>query len=224
MTPTLRLEFHCHTIYSIDSLIRLPELIAAAKRRHIDRLVITDHNTIAGAIEAQKLAPELVIVGEEIMTGKGELIAAFVKEEIPPGLSVLETIRILKDQGAFISVAHPFDKWRGKWWPIPDLLSILDQIDAIEVFNARCFPPYFNTRAIDFAKKHNLLGTVGSDAHTIYELGRATMLIPEFKDIEGFRQSISEANFETRRSNFWVRFVSRYAVWKKTRDGSYKFQ
>lgn len=215
MSSKLRVEFHCHTIHSKDSLTRLPDLIAAAKGRHIDRLVITDHNTIAGAKEAHKLAPELIIVGEEIMTNEGELLAAFVKEEIPAGLPSSEAIGRLKDQGAFISVSHPFDKWRGKWWTFPDLLSILEQIDAIEVFNARCFPPYFNKRANAFASRYNILGTVGSDAHSVSELGRATMLMPEFNDVGEFRRFLPEAEFETHRSSLLVRLVSRYAVFHK---------
>jgi predicted metal-dependent phosphoesterase TrpH len=215
MASKLRVEFHCHTIYSKDSLTQIPDLIAAAKERRINRLVITDHNTIAGAVEAKKMAPDLVIVGEEIMTEEGELLAAFVKEEIPQGLPAIEVIERLRDQGAFISVSHPFDKLRGGGWPIPVLENIVDQIDAIEVFNARCFPPYFNSRATAFANKHNILGTVGSDAHSVYELGRATMLMPEFEDAGGFRQALLQAEFEVHRSSLLVRLISRYAVLRK---------
>jgi predicted metal-dependent phosphoesterase TrpH len=215
MASKLRVEFHCHTIYSKDSLTQIPNLIAAARGRKIDRLVITDHNTIAGAMEAKKLAPDLIVVGEEIMTEEGELLAAFVKEEIPQGLHAVEAIRRLKDQEAFISVSHPFDRLRGGGWSIPVLENILDQIDAIEVFNARCFPPYFNSRATAFANRHNILGTVGSDAHSVYELGRATMLMPVFEDAGGFRQALPQAEFEVHRSSLLVRLISRYAVMRK---------
>src|SRR5215471_14927906 len=108
----LSVEFHCHTNVSKDSLTRPADLVAAARRKGIDRLIITDHNTTAGARTAQALDPELVIVGEEIMTTKGEILAAFVTEEIPPYLSPAKTIQRLKEQGAFISVSHPFDKLR----------------------------------------------------------------------------------------------------------------
>ena len=121
----LRTEFHCHTIYSDDSLTRPRDLVDTCRRKRIDRVIITDHNTIAGAQAAHALDPELVIVGEEIMTTRGEILAAFVSEEIPKGLSPQETIRRLKDQGAFISVSHPFDKWRSGGWQKNDLLEIL---------------------------------------------------------------------------------------------------
>jgi hypothetical protein len=153
-----RVEFHCHTNASKDSLTRPADLVAAARRKGIDRLIVTDHNTIAGAREAQALDPERVILGEEIMTTRGEILAAFVREEIPPGLSPLETIRRLKEQGAFISVSHPFDRLRKGGWLEQDLLEILPQVDAIEVYNSRCMLPSFNWEAQRFAEKHNLSG------------------------------------------------------------------
>ncbi|MEK6222157.1 MAG: PHP domain-containing protein, partial [Chloroflexota bacterium] len=96
----VRLEFHCHTIYSKDSLTKIPELLRVAEVNGIDKLVITDHNTIAGAQAAHDIDPQRVIIGEEIYTQQGELLAAFVKEEIPKGLSAKETIARLKDQDA----------------------------------------------------------------------------------------------------------------------------
>ncbi|NUQ59665.1 MAG: PHP domain-containing protein [Anaerolineales bacterium] len=89
----ISLEFHSHTSTSKDSLTEPADLIRAARRKGLDRVVVTDHNSIAGARAAQSLDPELIIVGEEIMTTRGEILAAFVTEEIPAGLTPLETIR-----------------------------------------------------------------------------------------------------------------------------------
>ena len=138
MKHTISVEFHCHSNASKDLLACPEELIAAARAMGIDRLIITDHNTIAGARLARELDPELVIVGEEIMTTRGEILAAYVSEEIPAMLSPEETIRRLREQGAFISVSHPFDKMRSGGWREPDLLEILPLVDAIEVYNSRC--------------------------------------------------------------------------------------
>ena len=134
MKSSLRVEFHCHSRYSIDSLNKIPDLLKTAHKRGIDRLVITDHNTIRGVLEAQALDGELVIVGEEIKTTKGELLASFVTDEIPEGLEPLEAIHRLRKQGAFISVSHPFDLQRSGW-QLTDLMFILPLVDAIEVFN-----------------------------------------------------------------------------------------
>jgi len=215
MPNRLTLEFHCHTIASKDSLTRPIDLVAAARRKRIDRVVVTDHNSIAGAREAQALDPELIIVGEEIMTAKGEILAAFVQEEIPAGLSPLETITRLKEQGAFISVSHPFDELRAGGWKEADLLEIIPLVDAIEVYNSRCMLPRFNRQAEVFARRHNLAGTVGSDAHAAFELGRSLLLLDQFEGADGLRKVIREAKFRVRWSPWWFHFVSRYASMKK---------
>jgi hypothetical protein len=182
---------------------------------NIDRIVITDHNTIAGALLAQEIEPQRVIIGEEIMTTKGELLAAFVKEEVPAGLEPRQAIEILRNQGAFISVSHPFDRMRSGHWELSDLLETSTQVDAIEVFNARCVSPKFNDQAKSFAKENTLPGTVGSDAHTISELGKAVMVLPDFYNAIGLRAIIDKAQFETTLSAPWIHFTSRYAVWYK---------
>ena len=106
------------------------------------------------------------------MTTVGELLAAYVQEEIPGGLQPSEAIRRLKEQGAFISVSHPFDVLRGAYWPEPELLKILPDIDAIEVFNSRCYSASYNQQAQAFAQSHQVAGTVGSDAHAPFETGQ----------------------------------------------------
>jgi predicted metal-dependent phosphoesterase TrpH len=211
MGDLLKTEFHCHTIYSKDSLTRPADLIRAARRKGLDRVIITDHNTTAGARAAQSLDPELIIVGEEIKTARGELLAAFVTEEIPAHLTPQETIRILRDQGAFISVSHPFDVMRNGHWDEEDLLEILPLVDAIEIFNSRCIEAKYNTRAADFAREHGLAGTVGSDAHAAFELGRAHLVLPPFDGGQGLREVIRQGQPVTRLSSPFVHITSRWA-------------
>jgi predicted metal-dependent phosphoesterase TrpH len=210
-----RLEFHCHTAFSKDSLTPPRTLVEACRRKGIDRVVVTDHNTIAGARAAQALDPGRVIVGEEIMTTRGEILAAFVEQEIPLGLSPRETIERLRRQGAFISVSHPFDKWRDGGWQEQDLLEILPLVDAIEVYNSRCMSPSFNRRALEFARQHELAGTVGSDAHAAFELGRSVLVLEPFAGPDGLREVIRRARFETRWSPPWFHLTSRYAAIRK---------
>jgi predicted metal-dependent phosphoesterase TrpH len=211
----LTLEFHCHTHASKDSLTRPEDLIRVARQKGLDRLVITDHNSIAGAKAAQALDPELVIVGEEIMTTRGEILAAFVQEEIPAGLTPQETIKILREQGVFISVSHPYDTHRKGGWLEKDLLDIAPLVDAIEVFNSRCLDPRFNQKAKAFAEKHNLPGTVGSDAHGLIEVGKSVLLLDPFTGPEEMRTVIRQARVKTKLSPWWVHLISRYASIKK---------
>lgn len=217
MSDQLQVEFHCHTRYSKDSLSRPEDLLAACRLRGIDRLVVTDHNTIAGALASQKLDPQRVIVGEEIMTQDGELLAAYVREGVPPGLPAGEAIRRLRDQGAFISVSHPFDRMRSGHWDPANLLAIAPLVDAIETFNARCLWPGYNTEAQTFAEKHGLPGTVGSDAHAIFEVGKATLLLPLFEDAESLKAALLSGEARSSLSAPWVHLASRYAAWVKKR-------
>lgn len=211
----LKVEFHCHTIASSDSLTHPRDLVNTCRRKGIDRVIITDHNTIAGAWAAHRLDPELVIVGEEIATTRGEILAGFVSEEIPKGLSPAETIHRLKDQGAFISVSHPFDRWRSGGWQEDDLLEILSYVDAIEVYNSRCMLPRFNREAHKFAEKHNIAGTVGSDAHATFELGRSLMVLEQFEGPDELRKVIRAGVPRVRWSPPWFHVTSRYAWFRK---------
>ncbi|MEW6241459.1 MAG: PHP domain-containing protein, partial [Chloroflexota bacterium] len=194
-------------------------LVETCRRKGIDRVVVTDHNSIAGAREAQKLDPARVIVGEEIMTTRGEILAAFVTEEIPAGLSPQETIRRLREQGAFVSVSHPFDEWRKGGWRLDDLLEILPLVDAIEGFNSRCMLPRFNARAMEFARERGVPITVGSDAHAAFELGRATLTLPPFEGPDELRAVIHRGVARTRWSPPWFHLASRFASFQ-TRRGS----
>ena len=221
MTPqsSLLLEFHCHTDASRDSLTRPADLVAAVRRKGIDRVVVTDHNSIAGAVAAHHLDPERVIVGEEIMTTQGEILAAYVTEEVPPGLSPQETIHRLRDQNAFISVSHPFDRFRKGGWMESDLLEILPLVDAIEVFNSRCLDRRANEQAKAFAQKHNIAGTVGSDAHAAFELGQSLLRLDPFNGPDEMRRVIRAGVPLARMSPWWVHLVSRVASMKKRGRG-----
>ena len=211
----IRVEFHCHTIYSHDSLVSIDDLYRAAKEKHLDRVIITDHNRIDGALLAHEKFPDIFIVGEEVMTTEGEILAAFVKEVIPKGLTPIETIQKLKDQGAFIWVPHPFDKARSGSWDLNELKKIAPLVDAIEVFNSRCIDNYKNLLAANFAKDNSLLATVGSDAHSIYELGRSTLVLRDFNDAQELKRSLSNATQDVQLTSFWVHFISTWAKLKK---------
>ena len=131
------------------------------------------------------------------------------------GLSPQETILRLKDQDAFISVSHPFDLFRSGGWQEADLLEILPLVDAIEVYNSRCMFPSFNRKARQFAEKHNIAGTVGSDAHAAFELGRSLLLLEQFEGPEEMRKVIRMGIPRVRWSPPWFHLTSRYAALRK---------
>jgi predicted metal-dependent phosphoesterase TrpH len=211
----VRVEFHCHTQWSKDSLLNPRNLVDACRKKRIDKVIITDHNSIRGGLEGQQYAPEMVIVGEEIKTTQGEILAAFVGEEIPAGLEPNEVIHRLRDQGAFISVSHPFDRIRSGAWNQVDLDRIIDLVDAIEVFNARCWYSEDNHKALAYAQLHKIPGTAGSDAHVAFELGAAGLELEDFNSADELRSAIQHAQVYGKLSSRWVHLTSRWAVFRK---------
>ena len=206
----IRAEFHCHTVYSPDSLVELGALLKACDERGIDKIAITDHSNMQGAIKAHNMAPDRVIVAEEIATFEGEILGYFMTEEIPQGLPAVEVVRRLRGQGAFISLAHPFDPHRS-WWTEKTLDQILPYVDGLEVFNARCRREEYNQVAYEFALEQWKTLMAGSDAHTLKELGRATMTMPRFDDAEGLRAAAREATISGELSGLYVHMVSTFA-------------
>lgn len=211
-----KVDLHCHTRHSRDSLTEPVKLLAAIRSKGLDKVAITEHNNLRGALALHALAPELVIVGEEIRTQKGELIAYFVTEEVPRGLSLEETIARLRAQGAVISVPHPCDALRGSAIGEANLLAIIEQVDAVEIWNARCLRPEDNTRAQAIAQRYGKLATAGSDAHTPGEVGTAYMELPPFHNADEMRASLSQARATGRVSSPLVHLASTWAsAWRR---------
>lgn len=208
--PHWKIDFHCHSRYSADSRSELKALIRRAKEIGLDRLVLTDHNTIRGALAAREMESDYVIVGEEILTTRGELLAFFVEKEIPRGLQPEEAIARLREQGAFVSVSHPFDLQR-HGWRMNDLEAVAPLVDAVEVFNARSILHKTNEQAARFAQERNLLGTAGSDAHLLGELGRTVMQIAPFTSAEELRAALPCAIIQAKYSSIFVHFGSTLA-------------
>lgn len=211
----LQVELHQHTDASKDSLVKPQKLLDHCARIGIDRVAITDHNSIEGALAAKAIAPDRVIVGEEIETTQGELLGYFLSEWVPNGLEPLETIKHLRAQGAVISVSHPFDTTRGPKWTYAQLEAIAPYVDAFEVFNARCLTNKPNKKAAAFVREHGLLATVGSDAHTLIEVGQATLKMPSFTDPTSFLAALQNGQPHTRLSPAIVHLFTRFAVFNK---------
>lgn len=207
-----KVDLHSHTIYSKDCLTPPAKLIAQARGRGLDKIAVTEHNNVAGARAAKELAPDLVIVGEEIMTTHGEIIAYFVREEVPRGLRPEEAIARLRDQDAVISIPHPLDSLRGSAMGRENVMAILHLVDALEVRNARCVRHADNAAAAELAAAEGKLVTAGSDAHTLYEVGRCYVELPPFEDTAAsFKAALAQARPGGVESPFWPHLASTYA-------------
>ena len=189
---TYRIDFHVHSNYSENTTSSLDDLYAKAREMGMGKLVITDHNTIDGALKLKEKYPDYVIVGEEILTTEGEVLAFFVQRAVPKRLTPIETVRRLADQNAFISLSHP-TVIGGMGWSVDRIEDMRQYLDAIEIGNARSFRMW-NKKAAGIAKTLNIPGTAGSDAHTLSEFGIMGLELPEFSTADELRSVIKEAS------------------------------
>ena len=196
----IKVDLHMHSEYSRDSLNTLEDIVKTCQRKGLNVLCLTDHNAIEGALRLRDISPLPVIVGQEITTLKGEIIAYFIDDLIPPNLSPEEAIQRVREQGGIISVPHPVDRIRKEAMGRENLLAIIDQVDALEVFNSRCLLPGFNDEAQTLAREHGLPGTAGSDAHSLREIGTTYMEMPDFSSRDEFLQNLAQAKIYGRRS------------------------
>jgi predicted metal-dependent phosphoesterase TrpH len=197
-------DLHMHTDHSHDCATPVEVLLATAQEQGLGAIAVTDHNEISGALEAREKSAELggppvkVIVGEEVKTAsQGEVIGLFIEERIPRGLSLEETIAEIKRQGGLVYVPHPFDRMHA----VPDyehLLPVLDDIDALEVFNPRVAIGAFNDEAARFAAKYRVIAGAGSDSHVAQGLGSVRIRMRDFDGSQEFLQSLADADILTK--------------------------
>jgi glycosyltransferase involved in cell wall biosynthesis len=188
-------DLHMHTDHSYDCATPVEVLLAEAETRGLGAIAVTDHNEISGALEARAKARGIkVIVGEEVKTAdQGEVIGLFIEKKIRRGMTLQETIAEIKRQGGVVYVPHPFDRMHA----VPDykhLLAVLDDVDAIEVFNPRVAISEFNEEAVRFAAKYRMIAGAGSDAHVPQGLGSVRIRMRDFDGPEEFLESLRDAD------------------------------
>jgi predicted metal-dependent phosphoesterase TrpH/glycosyltransferase involved in cell wall biosynthesis len=195
-------DLHMHTDHSPDCATPVDVLLDTARRRGLGAIAVTDHNEISGAIEASERADGIkVIVSEEVKTAsEGEVIGLFIERKIPRGMSLKETIDAIHDQGGLAYVPHPFDRLHA----VPDyehLLKVVEDIDILEVFNARVALPAFNDEAARFASKYRIVAGAGSDSHVPQGLGTVKIRMRDFEGAAEFLESLRDADILHKRKS-----------------------
>lgn len=201
------IDLHCHTSASFDSLSDPAKVVRAASDRGLTHLAITDHDRIDGALRARDAAPDglSVIVGQEVRTRAGDLIAAFIERPIDSDLSAADAISSVRAQGGLVGMPHPFDRLRGSLLRDAALLSLIPLVDWIEVHNARLLGSG-NEQAAAAAHEHGQPGVAVSDAHTIIEVGVAyTVLDGDPSTPAGLLAALPTAALVTGRASYAVR-------------------
>ena len=192
-------DVHVHTRYSgfgqykavkfPESTSRPEDVVEIARRIGIRVLCITDHNSIKGGLKAREYAKRYkdidVVVGAEMMTCQGEVIALFIEEDIPKGLTAAETIDRIRSQDGLVIAPHPFSKHVRALGTRVDELDI----DALETVNSGHLDGFANAAAKKHAECGRWAEVGGSDAHSLGQLGCAHTSFPG-ETADDFRKAL----------------------------------
>jgi predicted metal-dependent phosphoesterase TrpH len=189
MTDRLgRADLHIHTLAS-DGTSGIAEILDYVERETtLDVIAITDHERVDAALAARALARSLalrfeVVVGEEITTRGGHLLALFIEQPVRPLRSLRWTIGAIHDQGGLAIPAHPLVPYPlcAQGWLLRRLLADPDaryHPDAIETFNPTTLGRPWHGRVVSFAQEHGLAAVGNSDAHTAGAIGQGYTTFP----------------------------------------------
>jgi predicted metal-dependent phosphoesterase TrpH len=174
----LKIDLHVHTCYSHDAVTTLKEVVAYSKKRGLDGVAITDHNTVKGALKL-KTRDIIVVPGIEVSTLNGHLLGLNVTAPIPAKLGIEETIHRIHEAGGIAVAPHPTTFYKS---PPSRRVS---SYDAVEVMNASSVPfPVFTSLSKRFAAGLGLPQTGGSDSHYAPEIGAAYTMVEADLDVD----------------------------------------
>ena len=219
----MKFELHCHSHYSVgtkivwEGLNSPREIVETAKRKGLDGVAITDHDSNRSWTEAERAAIRegiIFIKGIEISTNKGHVIGLGLNEHIKRDLGVEETIERIHEQGGIAIAPHPFDiKGDG-------VREMCLRADAVEVFNALNLDKLANNfterklRGVDIGK------VCGSDAHSIEMLGHAVNHMDAL-DADSVLKQIVRGNVQMEKNYIPVRMITSWGKIRMERSYNY---
>lgn len=225
MNTFSKADLHIHTVFS-DGLMTPEALVEfVGTQTDLQVIAVTDHDTMAGALIARAYAERFpedfhnleVIVGAEITSADGDILALFIEEDIPPKLSAAETIEKIHAQNGIAIAAHPhahllnyfgIDGMKGAGKYIKTL-----PFDGVEVCNATPTEFYANwLTTYSNRKGQNLAETGGSDGHYLPTVGTAHTIFPG-KTAADLRQAI-----ETKKTRAGGRVYSPFLIFNVIHD------
>ncbi|HVP94622.1 MAG TPA: PHP-associated domain-containing protein [Methanoregulaceae archaeon] len=158
----------------------------------------------------RKKDPDIpLILAEEIMTIDGEIIGAFLTEEISPGQSAEETLDEIRSQGGISILPHPFCTYRRSAITSEARERISGDIDCIEGYNARILRETENIKAVMHARKYSKPVSVGSDAHTPFELGISYVTLAPFSTQYDLLKNLRAGAIVFRMTNPKIHYITK---------------
>ena len=195
----LKMDSHIHSEYSPDSSSKIDDILGTAKKRNIDVIAISDHNTVDGTSEVLKKTrntDRLAIPSIEISSTHGHILGFGCEENIPRDLSPQDTIDRIHDLGGLAIIPHPFCFYRHGLLCKSDYRDL--KIDAIETKNARFVVGYCNNKAKKLSKNEQIPSLGASDAHYWKFVGDCYSMVEAEKDIDSIFKAIKKGRVESR--------------------------
>ena|ERR1700741_1009228 len=214
-----KVDLHTHSSQSPDGGITADQYRKALRSGLLDVIAITDHNSVAMGLDLNREFGDQIIVGEEIMTTHGEIVGLYLSEKVPAGLSPLDTIKHIKDQGGIVYIPHPFETIRKGIAP-HILESIADYVDIIEVCNGRAFLQNRSAQAVVWARLNQKDSAASSDAHGYRGLGRTYSDLPQMPTRDTLLTLLDTAVLRTRNPSFRALLYPKYHRLRKKIGGN----
>ncbi len=204
-TPSGRADLHIHTVASDGTADVVSIIEHVAARGDLDVIAITDHERIDAAVAGRSMAQDRglsleVVVGEEVTTLGGHLVALFIDRPIRPYRSLRTTIADVHDAGGLAIPAHPLVPYPlcAQGWVLRRLLDDPDPSvhpDALETFNPTALGRPWHDRVVRFATRHGLPMIGNSDAHALEAVGVGWTTFPG-RTAGDLRRAIVEGSTE----------------------------
>lgn len=224
-----RADLHMHTNYSDGRPTVRALLDHVARRGALDVIAITDHDTVEGALEAQALQSRYrfdIVVGEEVSSRQGHILALYITRCVPPGMDAADTITAIHEQGGLAIAAHPFIKtWTiGKqdvtMQGVGALMATLP-FDGVEIDNSTPFLQWANYRARRLNRQAAHRSELGnSDAHIVQAIGKSFTTFPGNR-MAHLRHAIENRHTRAQRVRYGSRELMAYAgFWVESTRGT----
>lgn len=175
-------DLHIHSLAS-DGVSSVGQILDAAERAAVDVIAITDHDRIEAAYACRSLAEERgssveVILGEEVSSRSGHVIALFIEQRIRPWQSLRSTVAQIHEQGGLAIIAHPLVPYPlcASGRSIRRLAADPDpqfHPDGIEAFNPTTARMAWSRKAPALAANLGVAALASSDAHRADDIGTA---------------------------------------------------
>ena len=185
------IDLHMHEKrYSLDSTLALEEIVEISKKRGLDAICITDHDSMGLREYAEEYSKKTgfpIFVGIEYFSLQGDILAFGIDHYPEDRISAQEFIDDVHEQGGVVVSAHPF---RHNRRGLEGYLDILKGVDAIEILNGSTLPDAAMV-AVQYARKYGFAITGGSDCHYPDKVGICATYFPnEIKTMDDLVSAI----------------------------------